>query len=278
MFQCQSVTKNMEQCKVKVSENSKDYNGKRICHLHLKNILKNNDKQKEQISNENIKSPIINYKIDKKSDCCYICLEETENKLSCGHFIHNSCLLEILQSDVKKNYDIFEHKNNYFIITNCVYCKQVSIIKNVPITDLLLKKYNAKKDKIKINNEMISFHFGELFLKYDTYETKEKLQQIENDFMDDLKQIIFDNFSTIVFDNYIQQKHINLNLKYKKINKKIIMKKINNIITNALYSKYLFDKIQNKLELFFRMLENIILKMIQGNNVQDDLLNLINVF
>ena len=44
MFQCQSITKKMEQCKVKVSGNSELYNNKRICHLHLKTILKNNEK------------------------------------------------------------------------------------------------------------------------------------------------------------------------------------------------------------------------------------------
>ena len=365
MYHCNSLTKNNQPCKVRVSVNSQLYNGMRLCHVHLKsyinnavipiqslnnnqiieyipaeNILKNivrcssktkkgcrcskktsddsrlchihqkqlvNTNRKSEKEPENtekeieyvsksilsiIKSPCINYKTDKKSDNCYICLEETECKLSCGHFIHMKCMLNTLQSNIKKNYRVFEHKNNYFIITNCLYCKQISIMKKVPITEQLKRKYDVRKNsrscsldsevfggKMKINNETISYYFGELYLKYDNYETKEQLEKIEEEFMEEMKQIVFDNFATIVFDNYIQQKNITkIPLKYERIEKKIIMNNINNVIENTLYSRYLFDKVKNKMELFFRILENVVCKMIDLDNVQDDILSLVNVF
>lgn len=361
MYNCNSVTKNNQPCKVRVSVNSQLYNGMRLCHIHLKsymndtiipiqssvntnqiiryipeNILKNtvrcnsktkkgcrcskrtsedsrlchihqkqlininrqsvNEPKPEDTENEieyvsksilsMIKSPCINYKTYKKSDNCYICLEETESKLSCGHFIHTNCMLNTLQSNIKKNYKVFEHKKNYFIITNCLYCKQISIMKKVPITEQLERKYDVKNSrsrfsecKMKINNETVSYCFGELFLKYDNHETKEQLEKTEQEFMEEMKQLIFDNFATIVFDNYIQQKNITkIPLKYERIEKKIIMNNINNVINDTLYSRYLFDKIKNKMELFFRILENVVCKMIDSDNVQDDILSLVNVF
>lgn len=343
---CNSLTKNNQPCKLKVTENTPLYNGMRLCHIHCKNlnnivavnnnvnnvinnydnaenVLKNKVRcisktkkgcrcskktgddskmchvhkkniEKRDISEDKIeevsesilsiiKSPCINYKIDKKSDNCYICLEETESRLSCGHFIHKECILNMLQSNIKKNYKVFEHKNNYFIITNCLYCNQISIMKNVPITDKLKNKYKSKiryfEDKMKINNSTISHYFGELFIRYDIYETKEQLDNIKDEFMKELKQLIFDNFATIVFDNYIQQKNINkIPLRYEKIDKKIILQNLNNTINETLYSKYLFNILKNKMELFFRILENVISKMLDMDNAQDDLLSLVNVF
>ena len=97
--------------------------------------------------------------------------------------------------------------------------------------------------------------------------------------MVEIKELVFDKFSTLIFDNYIQQKNkIKITSKYKKINKNQIMRKINKIINQTLYSVFLFNKIKNKLEVFFRILENIICKLIDLENVQDDVINLINVF
>lgn len=352
MLHCDSLTKNNQPCKMRVSENSSFYNGMRMCHVHYKSALKNNqihlinqNAQNEEmgilqrqnyqetqivfktkvrccsktksgsrcvkkttydtglchihqkISNNNkgssanlieqvsdkivsmIKSPCINYKIDKKTDCCYVCLEETDKKFSCGHFIHTNCLINTLQSNLKKKYRVFEHKNEYFIIANCLYCKQIAIMKNIPMTEKLERKYDSKKNKMRINNITISHQFIELFLRYDIYETKKDLIQSEQDFLDDLRQLVFDNFATIVFDNYIQQKNIEkIPFKYQKIDKRIIIENINESVSNTLYTRFIYVKIKNKLELFFRILENVIEKLVDMDNVQDDLLNLVNVF
>jgi hypothetical protein len=141
------------------------------------------------------------------------------------------------------------------------------------------KKYDPKRNKMRINNTTISYYFNELFLSYDTYETKEHYQQIEIEFMDDLKQLVFDNFATIVFDNYILQKNIlKIPSKYETLNKDVILKNINNTIENTLYTKFLYKKIENKLETFVSILENVVNKIIQIDNVQDELLNLVNIF
>ena len=132
---------------------------------------------------------------------------------------------------------------------------------------------------MRINNITISHQFIELFLRYDTYETKKDLIQSEEEFLEDLRQLVFDNFATIVFDNYIQQKNIEkIPFKYQKINKRIIIENINESVSNTLYTRFIYDKIKNKLELFFRILENVIEKLVDMDNVQDDLLNLVNVF
>ncbi len=273
---CKSKTKKGCKCTKKTTHESG------LCHVHQNKKNEKEEKEIENVANSivsMIKSPCINYKTNKKSDCCFVCLEETDNKLSCGHFIHTNCLINMLLSNIKKNYRVFEHKNNYFIITNCLYCKQISIMKNIPMTEKLERKYDARKNKMKINNATVSHYFSELFLRYDTYDTKEHLDMIEIEFMEELKQLIFDNFSTIVFDNYIQQKNIsNITLKYEKIDKKTIMNNIKKVIEDTLYSRYIYDKIKNKLEMFIRILENVVLKMIEMDNVQDDLLSLVNVF
>jgi hypothetical protein len=152
-------------------------------------------------------------------------------------------------------------------------------MKKIPMTNNLERKYDSRKNKMKINNMTISHYFSELFLMYDKYETKQQLTKIEEIFIEELKDLIFDNFSTIVFDNYIQQKNISkISSKYKKLDKKIIMKNINIVLSNTLYCKYLFDIVKNKLELFFRILESVVSKMIDLDNVQDELLHLVNVF
>jgi len=283
---CISTTKSGYKCTKKTSHESG------LCHLHQKLTKKNNivegTETLEDVSKKiifMIKSPSINYKIDRQKDNCYVCLEESEKRLSCGHFIHTNCLLDTLQSNIKKNYRVFEYNNEYFIITNCLYCKQISIMKNVIMTDKLQalfitrKKYDPKRNKMRINNSTISYYFNELFLSYDTYETKENYKDIENEFMDDLKQLVFDNFATIVFDNYILQKNIlKIPLKYERLNKDIIMKNINETIENTLYTKILYDKIKIKLSIFISILENVVNKIIQIDNVQDELLNLVNIF
>jgi hypothetical protein len=262
MSHCNFITKNNQPCKVKVSQKYNTHNDIKYCHIHSKKIpIKLNSCQdtfqdnSEQIIS-NIKSPPINYKINKNLDNCYVCLEETETKLSCGHFIHTNCMLNILQSNIRKKYKVFDespsvqevstNKKNYFIITNCLYCKQISIIKNVEIPESFnlnkKDKYDIKKSNnvLKINNETLSYYFSEIFLKYDTYETKQELErgstegfdrptssQTEEEFMVEIKELVFDNFSTLIFDNYIQQKNkIKITSKYKKINKNQIMKKI----------------------------------------------------
>lgn len=326
MSNCNFITKNNQPCKVKVSQKSNTYNGIKYCHIHSKKIPINLNSCQDTLQDNskqiiyNIKSPPINYKINKNSDNCYVCLEETETKLSCGHFIHTNCILNILQSDIRKNYKVFEqspsaqevstnqenplaqevstNKKNYFIITNCLYCKQISIIKNVEIPESFnlnkKDKYDIKKSNnfLKMNNETLSYYFSEIFLKYDTYETKKELEnsstegsvgpnsnQLEQEFIGELKDLIFDDFSSIIFDNYIQQKNKRrITSKYKKINKNKIMKKINQTINQTLYSIFLFNKIKNKIEVFFRILENIICKLINMENVQDDIINLLNVF
>lgn len=332
---CNHLTKNNQSCKIRVSEKSQLHNGMRLCHIHIKSVLKQENVQNSQVipyqdntilntkrcnsltktgkrcskktSCENgmchihnkiakkdnninlndvsekiffmIKSPAINYKTEKTHDNCYVCLEETEKKSSCGHFIHTHCLLNTLQSNIKKNYRVFEHNNEYFVISNCLYCKQISIMKNIPMTDKLQKKYDAKRNKMRINNTTVSYQFNELFLKYDTYETKEFFQQSETEFMEDLRQLIFDNFATIIFDNYILQKNIlKIPMKYENINKNKIIENLNITISNTLYTKYLYDKIKSKLDTFFTILENVVNKIIQTDNVQDDILSLVNIF
>lgn len=276
---CSSKTKSGCRCTKKTSSESG------ICHIHQKLIKKDDIKEVSDKIFFMIKSPSINYKINTQKDNCFVCLEDCEKKLSCGHFIHTHCLLDTLQSNVKKNYRVFEYNNKYFIITNCLYCKQISIVKNIQMNDKLQtmfitrKKYDPKRNKMRINNTTISYYFNELFLSYDTYETKEHYQQIETEFMDDLKQLVFDNFATIVFDNYILQKNIlKIPLKYETLNKNIILKNINDTIENTLYTKILYKKIKNKLETFISILENVVNKIIQTDNVQDDLLNLVNIF
>jgi hypothetical protein len=152
-------------------------------------------------------------------------------------------------------------------------------MKNIPMTEKLQYKYDTKKNKMKINNITLSFYFTELFLRYDTYDTKQYQDTNEIEFMEELKQLIFDNFATIIFDNYIQQKNINkIPSRYERIQKRIIMDNIQNCVDNTIYTKSLFDKIKSKLELFFRIFENVIDKMIDCDNVQDDILSLVNVF
>ena len=276
---CSSKTKSGCRCTKKTSNESG------VCHVHQKLMKKDEIKEVSDKILFMIKSPSINYKIDRQKDNCFVCLEDCEKRLSCGHFIHTHCLLDILQANVKKNYRVFEYNNEYFIITNCLYCKQISIVKNIQMTDRLQtmfitrKKYDPKRNKMRINNTTISYYFNELFLSYDTYETKEHYQQIEIEFMDDLKQLVFDNFATIVFDNYILQKNIlKIPSKYETLNKDVILKNINNTIENTLYTKFLYKKIENKLETFVSILENVVNKIIQTDNVQDDLLNLVNIF
>lgn len=288
---CTSKTKAGCRCSKKTSDES------HLCHIHQTQIQShkpiniNKQNNENNVNNENdvnvitsqlislIKSPCINYKTNIKYDNCYVCLENSETKLSCGHFIHTNCMIETLLSNLKKNYRVFEHKQQYFIITNCMYCKQIAIMKNIPMTEKLQYKYDTKKNKMKINNITLSFYFTELFLRYDTYDTKQYQDTNEIEFMEELKQLIFDNFATIVFDNYIQQKNINkIPSRYERIQKRIIMDNIQNCVDNTLYTKSLFDKIKSKLELFFRIFENVIDKMIDCDNVQDDILSLVNVF
>lgn len=314
---CNSLTKNKKPCKIMVSEKSHIHNGMRFCHIHSKKIeiesveikspkiikntvrcisnTKSNTRCTKKTSHEshlcnihqkssiilkdddcNFKSPCVNYKLNKKSDCCYICLEETETKLSCGHFIHNDCLLQSFNSSVQTDCKIFENKNKYFVITNCLYCKQNSIMKDIPITEKFKKIYN-KKNKIKFDNSIISNYFINLFLNYDTIETENFFERTEKEFMEDLKFMIFDKFSIIIFDNYIQQKNLSkMNTKYKKINKKLIFENIQNISMNN-YSEKLFKMNKLKIESFLNLLENIINKLINKDNVQDDIINLINI-
>ena len=235
MFHCNFITKNNQPCKIKLSQKSNSHNDIKYCHIHSKNIT--NELQNTCQNVSNVKSPPINYKINKNLDNCYVCLEETETKLSCGHFIHTNCMLNILQSNIRKKYKVFDespssqevsvNKNKtYFIITNCLYCKQISIIKNVEIPESFKlnkkDKYDIKKSNnvLKINNETLSYYFSEIFLKYDTYETKQELErgstqgfdrptssQTEEEFMVEIKELVVDNFSTLIFDNYIQQKN-----------------------------------------------------------------------
>lgn len=273
---CKSYTVKGTRCTKKTNDSSQ------MCHIHKKQSETLNLNKEVNNVSENIvsflKSPCINYKTNNISDNCYVCLDETTSKLSCGHFIHPNCLINVLTSNLRKNFKVFEHKNKYFVITNCLYCKQIAIINNIPLTDKLEKKYDAKKNKMKINNTTISFYFTELFLLYDTYETKEYPEKTEEEFLLDLKQLIFDNFSTIIFDNYIQQKKINIPLKYQKIEKNAIIDNIEKNIYNTLYSRYLYDKIKTRLELFMRIFECVVNKIIDMDNVQDDIINLVNIF
>ena len=296
-----------------VSDKSHIHNGMRLCHIHSKNIenkkptqilkntvrciskTKSGSRCSKKTSNENqmccihqktdnshlkneeiqFNSPCINYKLNKKTDCCYICLEETENKLSCGHFVHNECLLDSLQSSVKTEYKVFENKNKYFVITNCLYCKQYSILKNIPITDKF-KLYNKKNKKFDDSN--VADYFINLFLQYDKPENKKINEKIEKQFEEDIKSMIFDKFSTIIFDNYIQQKNISkITSRYKKLNKKLIFENIKNV-SKITFAKELFKKYKCNIEKFLNLLETVNLKLLNKNNVQDEVINLINIF
>ena len=77
VVRCVSQTKKGCRCSKKTGDVSQ------LCHLHI-NKLSNIKEPKTNIENVSqtifsmIKSPCINYKTNKKSDNCYICLEETE--------------------------------------------------------------------------------------------------------------------------------------------------------------------------------------------------------
>lgn len=292
---CCSKTKKGSRC-VKKTKNESG-----MCFLHEKSFLHEHHK----ISQENnlkytntVCSPNIKYKLNNEHDNCYICLEETHNKLSCGHFIHPDCLLHSIQNSnlnkfTEQKHKIFEHENKYFIATHCLYCKQFSIVKNIQTTNcqfvntylndkcLTLKKLMCK-NIIKIDNNYISVCFNTLFQTYDTYENRdvERYMVVEN-FTKDIKQLVFDKFGNIVFDNYIQQKglyHSKLPKKYGKIDKTKIIEKIENYIDTTLYSKKIYKLVKVKLYIFFEMLEDIFYKINSNANVQDEYLNLMNVF
>ena len=50
---CQGLTKSNKPCKIKVSSNSKNHNGKILCHIHLKNYI---NKNKEVIYENEVKN------------------------------------------------------------------------------------------------------------------------------------------------------------------------------------------------------------------------------
>jgi len=294
---CCSKTKKGSRC-VKKTKNESG-----MCVLHEKSFLHKHHKIPKENNLKYINtvcSPNIKYKLNNEHDNCYICLEETRDKLSCGHFIHTDCLLHSIQNSNLNNKEqknkIFEHENKYFIATHCLYCKQFSIIKNIQITNcqylnnylinkcLTLKK--LCKNNIKIDNNYISICFNTLFQSYDTYENKDidKHMILEN-FTKDLKQLIFDNFGNIVFDNYIQQKGLynsksicKIPKKYGKINKIKIIEQIENYIERTLYSKKIYKIIKIKLYNFYEILEDIFCKINSNINVQDEYLNLMNIF
>lgn len=300
---CCAKTKKGSRCVKK----TKNENG--ICVLHKKYEKKPHERYKDDITNDTnlVCSPNIKYRINNEHDNCYICLEETHEKLSCGHFIHSNCLLYSIQnSSLNRNneqrHKIFEHENKYFIATNCLYCKQFSIIKNIQKceknthcqfinrylneTSLTLKNIwkwrNQLKNNIKLDDNYISMQFNLLFQLYDTYENTKYINN-ENDrdidnFIKDIKHLIFDKFGDIVFDNYIQQKSICiLPKKYGKINKYKIMEQIEKYIDTTLYSKQIYKLVKVKLYNFFEILEDIFYKINSKVNIQDEYLNLMNI-
>lgn len=296
---CCSKTKKGSRC-VKKTKNESG-----MCVLHEKSFLHKHHKIPQENTfnfTNTVCSPDIRYKLNNKHDNCYICLEETYNKLSCGHFIHPDCLLYSIQnsnlnkSNEQNNNKIFEHENKYFITTNCLYCKQIAIVKNIQIVNnqfvnfylneksLSLKKLICKNN-IKIDNNYISMCFNTLFHSYDTYENRDtKKHKVLENLIKGIKQLIFDKFGNIVFDNYIQQKGLYLSKsfckiskKYGKIDKNKIMEQIENYIETTLYSKNLYKLIKNKLYNFFEILEDIFYKINSNINVQDEYLILMNV-
>jgi hypothetical protein len=314
----ESFSRNSTRCFSKTKKGSicvkKTKNESGMCFLHEKSFLHDRYKipQENSVNITNtVFSPNIKYKLNNEHDNCYICLEETHDKLSCGHFIHTQCLLHSIQNSnlnkfTEQKHKIFEHENKYFIVTRCLYCKQFSIIKNIQKislqqseknthckfinrylndTCLSLKKLMCKKH-IKIDDNYISVCFNTLFQSYDTYENRDTERHIvvEN-FTKDIKQLIFDKFSNIVFDNYIQQKGIyhsklfcKLPKKYAKIDKSKIIKQIENFIYSTLYSKKIYKLVKVKLYNFFEILEDIFYKINSNVNVQDEYLILMNVF
>ena len=305
---CCAKTKKGSRC----TKKTKNESG--MCFSHKKYEKNTQQRQCDENIENVVFSPNIKYRINNEHDNCYICLEETHEKLSCGHFIHSNCLLHSMQNlnlnrNNEQRHKIFEHKNKYFIVTNCLYCKQFSIIKNIKIcekdthcqyinrylneTSLTLKNifkgqsqlkgHGFSKNNITFDDNSIAMCFNLLFQDYDTYENTRYIN-IENDkdmdnFVRDVKQLVFDNFSNIVFDNYIQQKSISkLPKKYGKINKHKIMEQIDNYIDDTLYSKKLYKSVKIKLYNFLEILEDIFYKINSKVNVQDEYLNLMNVF
>ena len=298
---------NLKRCCCKTKKGSrcvkKTKNESGMCFLHEKSFSREHYKIPQENNVEStitICSPNIKYKLDNEHDNCYICLEDTHNKLSCGHFIHTECLFHSIQnSNLNKNtehkHKIFEHENKYFITTYCLYCKQFSIIKNIKTQCQFINRYlkdtcltlkKIYKNNIKIDNNYISVCFNTFFQLYDSYENKniERYTVIEN-FTKDIKQLIFDKFSNIVFDNYIQQKGITMSKslckfpkKYAKISKSEIIRQIENYINTTLYSKKIYENVKIKLYNFFEILEDIFHKINSNINVQDEYLVLMNVF
>jgi hypothetical protein len=281
---CLGKTKKGKRCVKK----TKSYTG--FCSTHENKIPNKHTFNRERIINESIKSPNIKYKINNNHDNCYICLDETTTKLSCGHFIHSKCLLETIKNtEINSNNNksiIFEHENEYFIVTTCLYCKQISIIKN--IKDFKFKKRitlkNILKKNIKMDNKYISYRFNILF----QLEPPESIfTGIENniiqetnieEFTDKIKRTIFDMFGCIVFENYIQQKSIcKIPKKYSKINKDKIIEEIKKNINNKI-SKKLYKHVNVKLYNFLEILEDIFNKINSETNIQDEYINLMNVF
>jgi len=300
-IRCCVKTKKGTRC----SKKTKNESG--MCFLHEKHKKENiNTEQTNKVSekdnihiNFNICSPNIKFKINNEHDNCYICLEETQNKLSCGHFIHSECLLHTMQnSNLNRNgilmNKIFEHENKYFVVTTCLYCKQIAIVKNIQkpqcafinqylknscfsLKELRSLKGNHRMKNIKLDDKYILECFNEIFQKYDIYDNN--TEQNINEFIKDMKQLIFDKFSCIVFDNYIQQKSIcKLPKKYGKIDKKRMIENIKEYINNTLYSKKLYKYIEIKLYNFFEILEDILSKINSKINIQDEYINLMNVF
>ena len=294
---CSSMTKLGNRCTKKTSS----VTGK--CHLHCKEkvlekknekdvqvkkvLEKTNDNKNVQVkkvlekTNEKDVQPV--KEINKETDCCYICLEETDKRLSCGHFIHNECLLDsIINANVKTDYRAFEHDGKYFTITKCLYCSQISIMKNIPITEKLENEYDIKKPNIKLDNNLICYYFNEIFISYDNFETRLHSNIIEEEFIREIKEFIFKKFTDIIFDDYIQQNNIKttkkIKSKYSLINKKIILSDIKLTIKNSLYCVPLYNKIEKKLNIFLEILERVIKKLRETKDIQDDFLNLVNIF
>jgi len=341
---CQGLTKSNKPCKIKVSSNSKNHNGKILCHIHLKNYINKNKeviyenevksceieikpvrcnctnktgkrclkytknkngichihdkinlsnciedenkektkcKQKDNFKEKfEIKSPSIKYKIENHSDSCYVCLEDTDIKLSCGHFIHSKCLLELLSTSLNLNvrYNYLEYNNKYFIITECQYCKQISIMKNIPNT-FKLKKQNMRKHKIKIDDYSIFNEINNVFLNHGKYYVPYSINECNQKLVNELKDFVFNKISVLIFDNYLSIKHNKINsLKYKKINSKMILSMLNKEILKNINSKDIYNHIKTRLEKFVILLERIVEKMLNLDNTQEDIVNLINIF
>lgn len=273
-IRCNSVNKNGKRCLKYTTSETK------TCSIHQKSLNINNMKE-NKIKLENkfeIKSPSIHYKINNHSDSCYVCLEETENKLSCGHFVHSKCLLELLNANLnlKIRYNYLEYDNKYFIITECQYCKQISIIKNIP-NIFKLKKQNTRKNKIKVDDYSIFNEINNIFLNNTScipYVVNES-----DKILNELKEFIFDKISVLIFDNYLSIKNNKINtLKIRKINSKSILNMLYKEILKNINIKYVYNNIRYKLETFVILLEKVVDKILKLENTQEDIVNLINIF